>query len=557
MPPKTGNLRARSAAALVLGLLVAAPAAAQAIDPAALPPPLPIVDGVAPVAPANTARRPGAGAWPVALAPDPARADRPVVSSNRNGAVAGQLRRLTARGEAAGLAGWLYDNRDRAHSELPVADFPQLSRTRYAEPFINAGLDNGIAGRFRFPLPTIGNSSTALTQGPLARSLGRLALADQAAALRAYGLYASNHLYVYPEHRDHDAETGDQLFTISPYFVLSQGSSYSDRPFLNALVLTAAALRPDTRARLEEEGLLASTLQMVMRRTLTGVQSEADYLSQRAHRSALRRERLRVGAMVSLANSLTPETIPPMVRLSVEQDFEAWPGRDYLADNLGEVLYTTPSAIARLWRSFALERTVRLSAAPTQAPNDRELAYRWVLLRGDPSRVTIRPQGPRGESADITIRWHDLQVVSERNGMTSNRIDIGVFANNGAVLSAPAMFSVLFPVHQDRIYRPDGTGAVRLAEISYAKGAEDKHVDPALWPVAGWTDRLSFDADGRITRVERRAQGAPVRFLTATAQGFAELRPNGQLGAPVRHRAVAGQGGVLALTIAGEGETAQ
>lgn len=507
-----------------------------------------IAEGVAPVAPANTARTVGATQWPVALEPDPAAAAAPVLGPARSSPMDGQLRRLVAQGAASGLAGVIYDNRDRGHSRLDPSDWPQVAFTRYAPTFVREGLDNGVAGRFRFPLPTLGNSSTAVTAGPLARSNARLALADQAEALRSFRLFETNHLYVYPEHRDHDPDRGDLLYSSSPLFLVSQGSSFSDRPFLDALLRALAAFPPSTRARLEETGLIAPTLQMVMRRTQLGVMSAEDYLAPAAHPPALRAEALRPGAMVAFANSLSADSIPPMVRLRMVQDFEARPGVDYLATNLGEQLFTTPIAIARLWRSYERRRTIRVSAADTEDPNGRSLVFRWVLLRGDPARVRITPAEPNGVEAQITLDWHDVFLADPRTGMTASRVDIAVFADNGVTVSAPAVVSVLFPVHQDRRYGPDGSGAERLIEIGYAAPADgDRYADPALWPMAPWRDRLSYDGSGRLDRIVRDRPEAPTEVFVATPTGLAAANATGAAGAPARHLAVRGPRGALLL----------
>jgi hypothetical protein len=336
------------------------------------------------------------------------------------------LRDLFAEGRAAGLDGVLYDNRDRGHSALPADAFPQLTRTAYARAFVAEGLDYGTAGPIRFPLPVLGNSSTALTRGPLARSLGRVALADQGAALRSYGLYAANHLYVYPGHRDYLPALGDRLFANTPLFLLSQGSSGSDQPVLDALALCVAAFRPDTRARLEDDGLIAPTAQMVLRRTLAGVETPDDYLSPIAHPPVLDPARIRPDAIVALASGLAADSIPPMVRLDVLSDFGALPGRDFLGENQSEVLFTTPTAVGRAWRSLAHRRQITLSAANTVDPNDRPLRFHWVLLLGDPSDVRILPRGPDGAVADIELDWPRKQPVQPQTGLPA-RITYRVF----------------------------------------------------------------------------------------------------------------------------------
>src|SRR5690606_6503021 len=222
------------------------------------------------------------------------------------------LARLYARGLAAGNWGDLYENRDRGHSRLRLERHPQLTEVVYAGAVRRAGLDQGPAGRLLFTAPLIGNSSTALTGGPFWRPLPRLMLtAGEEASARLFQDYLAGQIHVYPEHRDHDPERGDLLPANTPYYIVSQGSSGSDRPHLEALAMILAAFRPDTKRRLVETGLLAPTVQMVYRRSQVPVRTRADYLSGIAHPSAFARERIDLARAVALANAITPGDIPP------------------------------------------------------------------------------------------------------------------------------------------------------------------------------------------------------------------------------------------------------
>jgi hypothetical protein len=546
----------------VLALYALAPGSAPAQqDPAQViaqtsPDPAIIADGIAPVTPANTRRNRFQGTIDVFLVPEPGRDALPVIDPERDSPEAGVLRRLVASGKAAGLADVIYDNRDQEHSSLQPGLFPQVSRTRYDDVFKREYLHHGVAGRMMFSLPTVGNSSTALTQGPIARSNARIALADQVSAMRTFRLYASNHMYVYPEHRDYDADLGDRLYSSAPYFMVSQGSSYRDQPFVEALLTVLAAFRPDTRAKLVELGLLAPTAQMVLRRTLDRVRGVSDYLSPIAHPVVFENLQLRLAAAVAYANSITPETIPPMVKLTVLSDFPSVPGQDYLAVNLSESLFTTPSAVARLWRSFAYSRSMAISAAATEDPNGRPLRYHWVLLQGDPARVRILPQGESGETARIEMDWHDPFPARPQLDLQSARVDIGVFADNGVHISAPATVSVLFPTHQAREYRAAAGGQMRLHAIDYTEGPESvPRRDAVIWPEAPWRDTLEWGEDSRVAVIERSFHGTgQVQKLRRVANGW--TRGGGADSSAIRHEARRVPPGVLALD-AGDGEPPQ
>ena len=56
-----------------------------------------------------------------------------------------------------------------------------------------------------------------------------------------------------------------------------------------------------------------------------------------------------------------------------------------------------------------------------------------------------------------------------RPDILSHRVDIAVFADNGAHFSAPATFSILFPSHQTRVYER-GPNGLRIKSVDYRKG---------------------------------------------------------------------------------------
>ena len=419
--------------------------------------------------------------------------DLPIVGDGTSfGEAAGILRDLDAAGLAHGFGGILYDNRDRGHSKLKETLFPRLSHLVYDLPLQSDAADYGLAGSVLLPAVVFGNSSTAFTGGPAPRSLTRFAMTRDGLPARMARLYEGNHLFIYPEHRDHDAA---DLFPANwPYTLTSQGSSGSDQPFLEAIAMTLAAFRPETFDRLREERLVAPTLKMILRGTLAGVDEREDYLSGAAHPVVFDAMRLRPARMVELAASLAPDEIPPMVRLTVvEEDFAAEAG---LA-RLDERLFDTPSAIARIWRGFDYEREMIVSAETTADPNGRPLAFTWRLLQGDPGKVRIEPIGPENRLARITIAWHDAFTVGDAAApRRTSRIDIGVFASNGATDSAPAFVSVSFPTHQERLYGRVAEGPLRLLSVDYDALGRDAYYDPELHWSAFWRDEAVYGEDG-------------------------------------------------------------
>ncbi|WP_380992979.1 hypothetical protein [Sedimentitalea sp. HM32M-2] len=488
------------------------------------------------------------------IAPDiaglPADPALPVVDPRLTALAARQLQGLVSRGISAGFGGLLYENRDRSHSILSRDMFPNLTFLTYDQDLIDAGLDYGLAGRILFPALVFGNSSTALTWGRQPRSQARLAMTMNGGAAAAYRDYRANSIYIYPEHHDHDAT---DLFPANwPYTIISQGSSHSDMPFLQAVAMTLAAFPADTRTALEAAGLVAPTVQMILRRNLTLVSSRAQYLSALAHPTVFQAEWLRPGRMIGQAAALRPEDIPPVVRLRVlQEDFQTRAG---LAQR-DEHLFTTPSAIARIWRGYDWQRQMLISAEATEDPNGRDLRFDWVLLRGDPERVQIEPIGARGARARITLRWHDPFVLPRRGPTDetvrdSSRVDIGVFVWNGRSDSAPAIVSVSFPTHQHRQYRAGRDGRMRLELIDYDALGRGVAYDPVLHWSADWSDRFSWSDDGALLGWTRLHQGRRLNFdasglLADGTPMVHELAPLGDAPPELQFRRAeaAGQGG--------------
>ncbi|MEO1470332.1 MAG: bacterial transcriptional activator domain-containing protein [Pseudomonadota bacterium] len=448
----------------------------------------------------------------------------------------GQLAKRIAAGQAAGLSGVLYDNRDGDHSPLRRDRYPRLSFVEYAAPAREAGLHYGPARWNQFDAITFGNSSTAITGGPAWRSQARVMLTDPAGPRQLAQLFVANHVYVYPEHRDHDPNLGgadgwgDLFPANTPYFVVSQGSSGSDQPFLNAIAHILAAFTPATRQSLEARRLIAPTVMMALRRGMAAASDDDErYMSGAAHAPVLEREGIRLGRMIDIAARLTPVTTPPMPVLGVVQDLDAAPDVELLGDGLDETLFDTPFAAARLWRSTVHTRRVILEARAAGGLGEAPLTFRWRLLQGIEDRVRIRPLNAQGTRALVEIDWHGRYPVPWRDDMTTDRVDVGVFIDNGDEISLPATFSILAPSIQERVYEAGTGGTVRLAEIAYAPDDDaGLYADPLLFPVRAWRDVMFYRRDGSLEGWERIYGDTLRRRERYTAQGLLVHETDGQ-----------------------------
>lgn len=176
-----------------------------------------------------------------------------------------------------------------------------------------------------------------------------------------------------------------------------------------------------------------------------------------------------------------------------------------------------------------------LSAEDSRDANGRPLTFHWRLLQGDPAKVRIEPLDG-GARARVTLDWHDPFRISEENDQITSRVDIGVFADNGAHDSAPAILSWTFPAHETRVYETGPDNAPRVVSIDYADpGKAGIYADPLLYPRARWRDVYRYAADGRrLGWTRRRPDGSE------TAYGPDGLRADAETDAAVAYALLRG-----------------
>ncbi len=410
---------------------------------------------------------------------------------------------------AAGNFGDLYVNRDNGHSALAVSNFPGLTPVVYnkeaRDQRVHLSLPNTL-----FESPVLGNSSMSMVSGPFWRSLPRAVVTDPLQPIAALRYYLSNQCWFYPEHKDYDADTGDLFPANTPYYVVSQGSSYSDQPFLSAFAAALAALRPETKQALIARNALAPTMQMILRATQKSVKKPEDYLTGLAHPAVFDAANLDPEAMVTLAHALTPSTLPPTVMLRTTEDAKAEPGIDFF-DVRPEGLFDTPFAIARVVRGVARDRrmTIEASAVPALEPDGR---YLWVVLQGDPKKITIRPLTPNASRVELTVSYHGVFRPIDPDGMPaklmSGRVDIGCFVKVGPYYSPPSFVSFYYLPNETRAYRDDG----QILSIDYTN-PQHRYADPALTLQKSWKDLYEYDDRGRLLGWYRtRGGGQSERF---------------------------------------------
>ena len=387
------------------------------------------------------------------------------------------LRKWWVEKTAAGNTGDWYDNRDEAHSDLDTKPYPQLSRFLYT-PEDKKARANWAAARVIRPPVTFGNSSTSAPP-TLGGSNPRQYYGSPKGISFLFEQYTKNNLYIYPEHKDYDPGQngandgyGDLYPTNTPYLLISQGSSYTDQPFMKAIPLTLAAFQPEVKKKLIETGLLMPTIQQIFRQSNKHLKSPEDYLTGKAHPPVFEGSGVDEEAMVKAAHALKIEEIAPFVSLKVVSEVVPEKGKDYFSTLVNEKLADTPCVIARVFLGKQKTRKMSVSAAGTRDPGNRPLKFTWVLLQGDPDRVRLKPEKKEGGECDIEVDWQPRRPIAPGSAMTSSRVDIGVFAHNGARYSAPSFITWFFLDNEDRVYDIKGN----IQEISYLSGESSPEV---------------------------------------------------------------------------------
>jgi hypothetical protein len=463
----------------------------------------------------------------------PAAATDPVVRGQ--GQLGEELQRWFDEGTAAGNRGDFYDNHDGAHSLLPAANFPQLTYIEFDEAARKERLNLGLQVRFLYNQVTLGNASMADVSGPYWRSLPRMAYANPPLMSILYLQYLSNHLYLYPEHRDHDPGRngkdghGDVYPTNTPFVVISQGSSGSDQPFLSALACTMAAFRPDVKKQLIEQRILSPTLQMILRSSLHTVAKPEDYLTGKAHPSVFRGEDLDPQKMIQMAHGMTE--LPPRVVIRVREEDEAALGRDYFEIGPREHLLDCAAVIARVCCSTKYSRRMVVSAEESRDPNGHPLTWHWQVLRGDSQKIEIRPLNSEKSVVELIVPYHERRPTFADSNIESNRVDIGAFVHNGRHYSAPAFITFQFLDDETRVYSEDH----RILSVDYRSQADGgNYVDPMLHAARTWRDEYRYDSRNRLAGWTRRRGDKSEDF---TADGALVIERD-KSGRPVKARTV-------------------
>lgn len=383
--------------------------------------------------------------------------------TTRDDAVGKLLNDWYRAGSAAGLSAITYENRDGQHSPLDAARYPQL---KVFQSDAKSGPPIGPAVALRTQ-PTVGNCSMS-APADKGGSLPRMYQVDPQGQRFLMMQYLACNLMIYPEHQDHDpggngiGGYGDLYPSNNACTLISQGSSGSDQPFLNAVLTTIAAFPPDTQQTLIEKRLLMPTVQAIFRQSNKQVKEEKDYFTGIAHPVVFDSANLDEEKMVRMAHDMRPPMIPPLPQIAVVEETELQNGRDYFETEKAHPwkLADTPVSIARIMRGNASELVMKISTEKSADLMGRPVQLRWQLLQGDPRFVHL-DNADKGAITQLRVLWQP--PIMTAGGIRSHRVDIGVFATNGVSVSAPAILSFYMLPNEMHFYDTQS----RSAEIYY------------------------------------------------------------------------------------------
>lgn len=323
-----------------------------------------------------------------------------------------------------GNVGDLYMNRDGEHSRLNIKSWPGITPVRLDSEGRSRGADLDIPN-ILFPYPVFGNCSRALTSGPYWRSLPRaLVTMDSWRLSMMAKFYLSNQIWVFPAVKDYDfspAGYGDIFASVTPYWIATQGASFTDQQYLRAALEVSRSLPPAVKRTVVASGRLAPTVQVLIRRSLRGVATDEDYLSEKAHPTCFATNALDIVRLKKAASTLTTAQIPPVAIIAgvtAEQKVEVVP------PELPELTYATACAWA-----FVLRAPIEKRSFVVKAGGGAE--YEFVAVH---NKEAAKIERLAADTARITL---DKSLMSP-----TNRVDLAIFAKIGKSLwSAPSFIS--------------------------------------------------------------------------------------------------------------------
>lgn len=249
------------------------------------------------------------------------------------------------------------------------------------------------------------------------------------------------------------------------------------------------------------------------------VKTEADFMSGKAQRPALRFADIDVTKVLDAAAGMSSDAPWPMTPLLDPVKARALSGlpvTDLLNDPYGRSLYAISVYNATFFARGA-ERTFRAAVGLHPVKTGR---FQWRVLQGDEEKVRILPKAEDMSEIELEVDYHTVFDVELSDGtkQKTSRVDVGCFlVDTNGVASVPAVVSVYFSPNETREYGSDG----RLVSIDYTKRQLERFC-PSICSSGDWKDDFHWTDDGELSGWMRTYADGPNLVVTNefTRDGF-------------------------------------
>ncbi len=330
-----------------------------------------------------------------------------------------------AVGLAAGFEGVSYLNADDLHANVNTGGMVGIDARTYAEPpaEVEADVRMGLM-----------NESTAWILDGGRCSLPRCFPTSRRA--RALQAYEDNVLFLCPEHRD--VGTRDFFQWQAGFYMLSQGSSSSERDETTKGLRALGMMTPQARDAAEADLVLGPTLAMLLVRSR--VESDLAYLEPQTHPTAFpdADSGLRI---LELAAALRADELPPVARVTLEDTMfpEDWGMVGSLQTPYAVGL--TPAVTPKTPLGGTFEVRVDLSAS--EDPNGRPLFFFASTLRDTAGDLEVERVDASGTAWVLRGSMPvDQSVTTGGQDRVVSRVTVALFPHNGLWPGAPVFVSV-------------------------------------------------------------------------------------------------------------------
>ena len=314
-----------------------------------------------------------------------------------------------------------YENRDGWHTNATQFENTIVNTDTQTSMGINVNTiyQNGIV---------VSNSSTARSPDESGGSNTRQPDSNWTGWYCLREMWQAGVLQFFPEYRDYDDV--DWFKVNQPYVFTTQGSSGSELNEVERCRRILLALRPEVRQWLIDNKRVGDVVSYLMRSN-----QYSGYLDPLCHRVVID-GRNEMPSDIDLAESITLETIPPLLKIKVISD--SLEG-ETPSQKFGACPLRTDEAVGLIRTTSAQVRTIVV-----ELEADRPCQFHWVKCQGESSIVYNNPDKTRA-TITIPIQGNFDVLKPDSSVIVSNRVEVIAVAHDGTHYSSPVFVTEYFP----------------------------------------------------------------------------------------------------------------